>query len=96
VAARYGELVEAQVRSADLKDLAAEAGAGAEGREALVERLLERIHHDVRYTAMDLGESSLVPVPPAETLKRRYGDYQAALLIALLRRDLEPELPGLD
>jgi tetratricopeptide (TPR) repeat protein len=87
VAARYGEIVEAQVKSAEVKKIAEEATRGAATRQAKVERLLERLHRDVRYTGVELGDASIVPTPPAEALKRGYGDCkdQATLLIALLR-----------
>ncbi|MGN6106142.1 MAG: DUF3857 domain-containing protein [Kofleriaceae bacterium] len=46
------------------------------------------VHHQVRYTGIEFGEASLVPWPPAETVKRGFGDCKdkATLLVALLRQ----------
>jgi tetratricopeptide (TPR) repeat protein len=46
------------------------------------------LHRQVRYTGIEFGESSNVPWPPAETVKRGFGDCKdkATLLIALLRQ----------
>jgi tetratricopeptide (TPR) repeat protein/transglutaminase-like putative cysteine protease len=45
------------------------------------------VHRQVRYTGLELGDASLVPWPPAEVVKRGFGDCKdkATLLIALLR-----------
>ena len=45
------------------------------------------LHRQVRYTGLELGDASLVPWPPAEVVKRGFGDCKdkATLLIALLR-----------
>jgi hypothetical protein len=46
------------------------------------------LHRQVRYTGIELGPASIVPWPPAETLKRGFGDCKdkATLLVALLRQ----------
>lgn len=46
------------------------------------------IRHQIRYTGIEFGDASVVPWPPAETIKRGFGDCkdQAALLVALLRQ----------
>jgi tetratricopeptide (TPR) repeat protein len=48
--------------------------------------LLAAIRQKVRYTGIELGNGSIVPRSPSETLQRRYGDCkdQALLLQALL------------
>jgi hypothetical protein len=55
-------------------------------REA-VNRVLTWMHDRVRYVSMAFGESAIIPAPPAETLKRAYGDCkdQATVLAATLR-----------
>jgi len=63
------------------------------------------LHRQIRYTGIELGEASIVPWPPAETVKRGFGDCKdkATLLVALLRQaGIRAELallatgPGLD
>ena len=56
-------------------------------REA-VDAIVKWVHRQVRYTGIELGDASLVPWPPAEVVKRGFGDCkdQATLLIALLRQ----------
>lgn len=46
------------------------------------------IRRRVRYTGIELGQASTVPWPPAETVKRGFGDCKdlAVLLVALLRQ----------
>ena len=41
----------------------------------------------LRYTGVEFDEAAIVPRPPSETLRRKYGDCkdQAALLVAMLR-----------
>src|SRR5205823_9097961 len=67
--------------------MARETVGDARDQNTRIERLLERVHKDIRYTGLEFGEASIVPSRPAETLKRRYGDCkdQATLLVALLR-----------
>lgn len=46
------------------------------------------LHRQVRYTGIEFGEASNIPWPPAETVKRGFGDCKdkATLLVALLRQ----------
>jgi tetratricopeptide (TPR) repeat protein len=45
------------------------------------------LHEHVRYTGIEFSDAAIVPWPPAETLKRGFGDCKdkATLLVALLR-----------
>lgn len=57
------------------------------------------LHRQVRYTGIALGQASIVPWPPAETLLRGFGDCKdkATLLVALLRQaGLRAEVALLD
>lgn len=49
--------------------------------------IAEKVRRDVRYTGLSFGEGIVVPDPPAEVVRRRYGDCkdQATLLVAALR-----------
>lgn len=46
------------------------------------------LHHQIRYTGIEFGDASVVPWPPAEVMKRGFGDCKdkATLLVALLRQ----------
>lgn len=87
VAAAYSEIVEAALEDAEVESWLL-GGTGAKGdRQSVAAELLGRLHRDIRYTGLELGEGGLVPRPPAETIRSRFGDCkdQAVLLVALLR-----------
>jgi transglutaminase-like putative cysteine protease/tetratricopeptide (TPR) repeat protein len=86
VAEAYGALVERQLAGADVSALLTGLDPAASPREKL-ERLLARVHAEIRYTGLELGEQAILPRAPAETLARRFGDCKdkGALLVALLR-----------
>jgi tetratricopeptide (TPR) repeat protein/transglutaminase-like putative cysteine protease len=89
LARRYSEIVDRSLHGADVAPFlrAATAGSPAASQLETINRLLARMSDEVRYTGMELGEGGLIPRPPAETLKRRFGDCKdkAVLLTALLR-----------
>jgi len=87
VAKRYGQLVDDAIAGSDVAALAQEARGDAVGSEAIAARVLGWLHDQVRYTGVELGEASIVPRSPTETLQRKFGDCkdQATLLVALLR-----------
>jgi tetratricopeptide (TPR) repeat protein len=87
IAERYHKIVETQIADADLAALG-ELPANELPRDDRIARILALIQSRVRYTSLALGEASIVPRPPAETLTRRYGDCKdkSALLVAALRK----------
>ena len=87
VARSYARLVDQSIANGDVAALATEARAGATDRATIAARLLARLHKEVRYTGVELGEASIVPGAPSQTLTRQFGDCkdQATLLVALLR-----------
>ncbi len=98
VAQRYSEIVEETIRAAETDKAADNAlraflrstnatGKSTSTRET-IDRILARLGAEVRYTGVELGAGSIVPRPPAETLRRKFGDCKdkAVLLAALLRR----------
>lgn len=91
VASAYSDIVDRQIAAADLAPWAEPPPAAASIAERAQE-YLDRIHRDIRYTGLELGEASLVPATPAQVHARRYGDCkdQASLLVALLRADGVP------
>jgi tetratricopeptide (TPR) repeat protein len=89
VAARYAAIVDGQLAGADLAAVAKEAAGGARTREEAAQRVLDWVSARVRYTGLELGEAAIVPAPPAETLKRHYGDCKdLSLLVAGMLRAL--------
>jgi tetratricopeptide (TPR) repeat protein len=83
IAADYRRVVEEKMKvpftpPADIK--------GANAR-ATVDRAVAWLHGNVRYTGIELADSAIVPFPPAETMKRGFGDCKdkATLLAAILR-----------
>jgi transglutaminase-like putative cysteine protease/tetratricopeptide (TPR) repeat protein len=103
VAARYGAIVERQLANpvhperseaagraesgGELATAARAAKGDATERREVIRRVVAWAHANVRYTGLELGEAAIVPVPPAETLRRRYGDCKdlSLLLVGLLR-----------
>ncbi len=86
VATAYQKVVEEQVANADLASLGPLLPPET-AREKVIDTWVRRIHEKVRYVGIELGDGSLVPRKPGETLKRQYGDCKdkAALLVAALR-----------
>jgi tetratricopeptide (TPR) repeat protein/transglutaminase-like putative cysteine protease len=84
IASEYWKRTEPRIRPEEVKSLV--AGINPGDKDA-ISRLLEKVHANVRYTGLELGEASLIPQPPSEILKREYGDCKekAALLVSMLR-----------
>ncbi|BDG03094.1 DUF3857 domain-containing protein [Anaeromyxobacter oryzae] len=87
VAAAYADSADRQLEGADLAGRAREIAGAARDRREAAQRLLDWISGKVRYTGLELGQAAIIPVPPAETLKRGYGDCKdlSLLLTGLLR-----------
>ena len=87
LARRYSAIVDRAIQGSDLSAFLRSAGDSAPSQLEIIERLLARVADEIRYTGIELGEGGLIPRPPAETLKRRFGDCKdkAVLLTALLR-----------
>jgi tetratricopeptide (TPR) repeat protein len=86
VALEYARLSDEKIRLADVQALISAMNLKG-SRNEVIRRLVTVLHHDVRYTGIEFGESSLIPQFPSETLKRKYGDCKdkATFLVALLR-----------
>jgi tetratricopeptide (TPR) repeat protein len=87
IATAFDGIVNAQIGMAAISTLVSDVIQGARGREEKIERILTIVLKNVRYTGVEFGEASLIPVAPTETLKRKYGDCkdQSTLLVAMLR-----------
>ena len=87
VVAEYRGIVEGRLQGADLKAWVQAAVGDAKERTQVIDRILTRLHQQVRYIGLEFGEAAIVPRTPAETLRRGYGDCKdkSTLLVALLR-----------
>ncbi|HEX4822808.1 MAG TPA: DUF3857 domain-containing protein [Candidatus Polarisedimenticolaceae bacterium] len=85
IAGDYSDIVDKQIGGGQVGGLAS-AGKGLAG-QARIEAIVRALHATVRYSGVEFRESTIVPAPPAETSKRRFGDCKdkATLLVALLR-----------
>jgi len=85
VAAAYRQLAEAHIDPERVKSMVPSGGAA--GRTAAIERIVAKLHKEVRYTGIEFGQASLQPAAAADVLKHHYGDCKdkAALLVAMLR-----------
>jgi len=86
-AAEYAEILQAQLKDTDLKDVARQAKGQAKERKAIIEAVLAHVQQHVRYVGLEFGEASIVPRTPNEVLKRGYGDCKdkSTLVVALLQ-----------
>lgn len=87
IARAYAQIVDDKLANAELTEIL--VGFPVDGdRRAQIDFLLAQVQAKVRYTGLELGAASILPVTPAEILDRRFGDCkdQATLLVALLRR----------
>jgi tetratricopeptide (TPR) repeat protein/transglutaminase-like putative cysteine protease len=87
VASAYRQLAEPQIDPEKVKALLpSEASAS---RLERIQRIVSRLHKEVRYTGLEFGEAALQPQTATEVLKRHYGDCKdkAAMLVAMLRAD---------
>jgi transglutaminase-like putative cysteine protease len=87
VAEAYAARVEERLEGANLGAQAREIAGDAKEPTELAQRLLDWVSARVRYTGQELGEASLIPTRPADTLARGYGDCKdlSTLLVGLLR-----------
>jgi len=90
VAQSYRLLAEPQIQPGQVKSFVGQATsppADPQARLAFIQQLVSKLHHEVRYTGIEFGQSKLQPEQPAEVLKRHYGDCKdkASLLVAMLR-----------
>lgn len=86
VAEAYHRTVRAAVSPAEVSALAREAAGRETDLRKKTARILARLRERVRYEAVELGEASIVPRHPKETLARGYGDCKdlAVLLVSAL------------
>ncbi len=86
VASRYREWIDSRISEGPVPPGLLPAGPFP-SRLHEAAAIAERVRRDVRYTGLSFGDGILVPDPPAEVVRRRFGDCkdQATLLVAALR-----------
>ncbi len=87
VASSYRQLAEGQIDPSKVKSLLPSEAAA--NRMERIQRIVSRLHKEIRYTGIEFGQASIQPQTAAEILKRHYGDCKdkAAMLVAMLRAD---------
>ncbi len=87
VADMYRQMAEPQIRIDEVAQIVHETVDAKDSREEKIRKLTARLHKDVRYTGIEFGRLAIVPQPPAEVFRRKYGDCKdkAATLVAMLR-----------
>jgi hypothetical protein len=85
---QYARLLEERTRPDPVvRETAARLVAGETSLEGRLHRIQHFVATEVRYLALEYGESAVLPNPPAQVLARRYGDCKdhVALFVALAR-----------
>lgn len=87
LAERYSAVVDERIAQSDVAALAERLMRGRDSRDARIEAVVAYLNREIRYTGIEFDQAAIVPRPPSETLRFRYGDCKdkATLLVALLR-----------
>ena len=86
VATEYAAMVDGQIGSWNAGKYLPAMDGGLD-REGKISAIVSWLNREIRYTGVEFGDASIMPRPPAEVLKRKYGDCKdkSTLLVALLR-----------
>jgi len=86
VAERYRAMSEPNIHPEEAAAMLPKLPKNAD-RQQTITAIVRELHRQVRYTGVEFGEAKLTPQPPAETMKRHYGDCKdkATLLVSMLR-----------
>ena len=87
VATRYHQRLEERIGKTNRRSIAFSLTRGATDRAEISRRVLAWVQDHVRYTGLQLGEASIIPATPEETLDRGFGDCKdlSTVTVALLR-----------
>lgn len=87
IAAAYEKTVNGQLAGSEVASIVGKLTAGKKSREEKATALLQYLDKEIRYTGVEFDDAAIVPRPPSETLKRKYGDCKdkATLLLAMFR-----------
>ncbi len=88
VASVYGRLVAEKISQTDFSPYVSEIGNLNDPFTAAV-AVTQWLNGKIRYTGLELGENSIVPTLPAETLKRGFGDCKdKAVIVTGILKDM--------
>jgi transglutaminase-like putative cysteine protease len=76
-------LPDADQPASEVEELAAELLAGAEDESEKIRRVVEYLGKNLRYVAIDLGESGFIPNEPDVVLENRYGDCKDMTMLGI-------------
>lgn len=88
IAAEYEAVMNDKLKGSEgVAELARRSVAAGASDLGKANQLLYALHQRVRYVAVELGQSAIVPASPEAVLRRTYGDCkdQALVLVAMLR-----------
>ena len=87
VAAGYEKIVDEKIIPKEAQQLVDRLTANAKSVAEKEAAILQYLSREVRYTGVEFGDAAIVPHPPSETLKRKYGDCKdkATLAVTMLR-----------
>lgn len=83
----YSKIVDEKALPKEVEGLVSRLLSGRTTREEKAAEVLQYLSKEIRYTGVEFGDAAIIPHPPAETLKHRYGDCKdkATLAVAMLR-----------
>lgn len=87
IAGGYGKIVDEKAVEKDVQALVAGVVSGKTNREDKAAAIVQYLSREIRYTGVEFGDAAIIPHPPSETLKHKYGDCKdkATLAVAMLR-----------
>ncbi len=87
IAEGYGKIIDEKAVTKDVQPLVNGLVSARTTREEKAAAVLQYLSREIRYTGVEFGEAAIIPHPPAETLKHKYGDCKdkATLAVAMLR-----------
>ena len=87
VAQAYATVVDARIAQSDVAAVAERLARDQPERDAKISALIAFLNREIRYTGVEFDKASVLPHPPAETLRHKYGDCKdkATLLVGMLR-----------
>ena len=87
IADGYGRVVDEKASQKDVQSLVNGLISGKTSRDEKAGAIVRFLSREIRYTGVEFGDAAVIPHPPAETLKHKYGDCKdkATLAVAMLR-----------
>jgi len=85
VAEAYDKIVAGRIQEGDVRELASTIVRGKTTVDEKLAAIVQYLSKEIRYTGIEFDEAGIVPHPPSETVKQKYGDCKdkSTLLAAL-------------